>query len=226
MGLGFMFGKKKSDTSDKPVSDSKTESDKEVIQNDDNNGDARTRSETDDNAETTAEVGSLPLGGDTKNIAPPLKPFKKDSPMSNSPSSSYRPEIPRKVVDIPNPARMTPERSDPSGDEDGKRLVVGKSISVSGDISACETLVVQGTVEANMSDAVTLEVSEGGLFKGEAEVDHAYIAGTFDGTLRARMTLEVAESGHVKGSINYNNISIASGGRVQGTIDVIDADKR
>ncbi|MEQ8735436.1 MAG: polymer-forming cytoskeletal protein [Rhodospirillaceae bacterium] len=221
-----MFGKKKSDASDKTVPDSKTESDKKFIQNNGNKGDSTNNVEADDSLETSAEVGSLPLGDNTKSISPPLKPFKKDSPMSNPPSSSYRPEIPRKVVDIPNPSRLPSERSDSSGDEDGKRLVVGKSISVSGDISACETLVVQGTVEANMSDAVTLEVSEGGLFKGEAEVDHAYIAGTFDGTLRARLTLEVAESGHVKGSINYNNISIASGGRVQGTIDVIDADKR
>ena len=143
--------------------------------------------------------------------------------MSNPPSSSYRPDIPRKVVDIPNPSRLQTERTETSGNDDSNRLVVG-SISLSGDISSCETLVVQGTVEANVTDATTLEVSEGGLFKGDAEVDHAYIAGTFDGTLRARLTLEVAASGHVKGSINYNNISIASGRRVQGTIDVIDAE--
>ncbi len=144
--------------------------------------------------------------------------------MSNPPSSSYRPDIPRKVVDIPNPSGARADRPEASGEDDGNRLVVGKSISVSGDISACETLVVQGTVEANVSDATTLEVADGGLFKGDAEVDHAYIAGTFDGTLRARLTLEVAESGHVKGDIHYNNISIASGGRVQGSIDVIDAE--
>jgi cytoskeletal protein CcmA (bactofilin family) len=144
--------------------------------------------------------------------------------MSNPPSSSYRPDIPRKVVDIPNPSGARADRPETSGEDDGNRLVVGKSISVSGDISACETLVVQGTVEANVSDATTLEVADGGLFKGDAEVDHAYIAGTFDGALRARLTLEVAESGHVKGDIHYNNISIASGGRVQGSIDVIDAE--
>lgn len=143
--------------------------------------------------------------------------------MSNPPSSSYRPDIPRKAVNIPNPSHPPSERSDGSEEDDGKRLVVGKAISLNGDISACETLVVHGTVEAKVTDATTLEVAEGGLFKGEAEVDHAYIAGTFEGTLRARMTLQVAASGHVKGTINYNNIAIDSGGRVQGTIDAIDA---
>lgn len=169
------------------------------------------------------EIGTLPLGERVKAVAPPLKPFKKGSFMSNPPSPSYRPEIPRKVVDIPNPSRLHTLRDDSSTGEDSNRLVVGKSISVSGDISACETLVVQGTVEANLSDAVTIEVAEGGTFKGEAEVDHAIIAGLFEGTLKARQSLEVGPSGHVKGTILYKDVSIDAGGRLQGTIDSIEA---
>lgn len=219
-----MFGKKKSNFI------GTTESNEEVSRKDKTQSSDQTASSPADAQEDAAvapqasdEVGTLPMGTDSSHASPPLKPFKKESLMSNSPSSSYRPEIPRKVVDIPNPAHPSMERSDAPGDEDGKRLVVGKAISLNGDISACETLVVHGIVEAKVTDAETLEVAEGGLFKGEAEVDHAFISGTFEGTLKARMTLEVAESGHVKGTINYNNISIASGGRVQGTIDVIDA---
>jgi len=211
-----MFGKKKTNFTDKP---------RNGDGNNPESGDSLEGAPAGEHAQqqSEAEIGTLPMGNDSSHAAPPLKPFKKDSLMSNSPSSSYRPEIPRKVVDIPNPANPGSDRSDAPGDEDGKRLVVGKAITLNGDISACETLVVHGTVEAKVNDAATLEVAEGGLFKGEAEVDHAHIAGTFEGTLKARMTLEVAESGHVKGTINYNNITIASGGRVQGTIDTIDA---
>ena len=179
-------------------------------------------SKADGSSKKSGEIGALPLGLRVGVVAPPLKPFKKGPVMANPPSASYQPEIPRKVVDIPNPARLRAERTEPSSDDDGKRLVVGQSISVSGDISACETLVVHGTVETNLTDAVTLEVAESGLFKGIAEVDHATISGTFDGTLKARQTLDVAASGHVKGTIFYNDISIASGGRVQGTIDSIE----
>ena len=210
-----MFGTKKSESSDPMKSGS---------QNKPINSDKSPAADVEEPSDSSEEIGALALGGATTPVSPPLKPFKKGSPMSNPPSSSYRPDIPRKVVDIPNPSRLQTERTETSGNDDSNRLVVGRSISLSGDISSCETLVVQGTVEANVTDATTLEVSEGGLFKGDAEVDHAYIAGTFDGTFRARLTLEVAASGHVKGSINYNNISIASGRRVQGTIDVIDAE--
>ena len=210
-----MFGTKKSKSQDQ---------DKEGLADDASAEEKDAPSNQDVPAQQAEEIGALSLGNDASPVSPPRKPFKKGSLMSNPPSSSYRPEIPRKVVDIPNPSRLQTERIESPGDEDGNRLVVGKSISVTGDISACETLIVQGTVEANVADATTIEVAEGGLFKGDAEVDHAYIAGTFDGTLRARLTLEVAESGHVKGNIHYNNISIASGGRVQGSIDVIDAE--
>ena len=143
--------------------------------------------------------------------------------MANPPSPSYRPEIPRKVVDIPGPSRLQAARSETLADDDSKRLVVGKSISVSGDISACDTLVVRGTAEANLSDAETIEVSEGGFFKGTADVKRAFVSGTFDGTLKVRQSLEVDASGHVKGTIFYKDISIAPGGRLQGTIDSIDA---
>ena len=150
-------------------------------------GTAEAGSATNDTAtEKADEIGAVSLGQRVKTVAPPLKPFRKRSRMANPPSPSYRPEIPRKVVDIPNPSRLRAERIESAATDDSKRLVVGQPISVSGDISACETLVVQGKVEASLSDAETIEVAEGGLFKGTAEVDYAIISGTFDGTLKAR----------------------------------------
>jgi len=116
-------------------------------------------------AKRSEEIGALPLGERVKAVAPPLNPFRKGSFMSNPPSPSYRPEIPRKVVDIPNPSRLQSQREEASYADDSTRLVVGQSISVTGDISACETLVVQGTVEANLKDAMSIEVAEGTRLK-------------------------------------------------------------
>ena len=68
---------------------------------------ARAESEPNGTAEDqTGEIGAIPLGQRVKAVAPPLKPFRKGSRMANPPSPSYRPEIPRKVVDIPNPSRF------------------------------------------------------------------------------------------------------------------------
>ena len=49
--------------------------------------------------------------------------------------------------------------------EEAKKLFVGKEINLSGEIRECETLVVEGTVEAALSDARSIEILESGLFK-------------------------------------------------------------
>ena len=80
--------------------------------------------------------------------APPLKPFSKKGSHSPSKSSGapFRPEIPRRVMEIPG----GPKRSEHmlSLDDDANRLTVGRNIRLNGDITACEKLVVEGHVEA------------------------------------------------------------------------------
>ena len=173
--------------------------------------------------EENNETAELPLGNLSRTDAPPRKPFTKGSSMSDKSASNYTPEIPRKVVDVPNPISSgrayTPATTTP---DEGKRLVVGKEIALSGEISACDTLVVEGKVEANLADARVIEVVEGGEFKGEAEVASAIISGTFDGTLTVKDRLEVQPTGLVKGTVNYSSVTIESGGRVDGKMKPLD----
>jgi hypothetical protein len=42
----------------------------------------------------------------------------------------------------------------------GRRLVIGQGITMSGEIESCDTLVVEGTVEAALKGASILEVAE------------------------------------------------------------------
>src|SRR3546814_4945852 len=48
---------------------------------------------------------------------------------------------------------------------------------------SCEKLVVEGRVEADLRDSQSLEISEPGLFKGNATVEDCEISGTFEGDL-------------------------------------------
>ena len=72
-----------------------------------------------------------------------------------------------------------------------RTLVVGRGISVQGTVQDAERLVVEGTFEASMIHATELAIAQGGVFKGEIEVEDAEIAGTIDGTLTARGSLVV-----------------------------------
>ena len=132
-------------------------------------------------------------------------------------TTQYRPEIPRRLTEIPG---VRP--AGPSGlGADAKRLIVGREISLSGEIEACETLVVEGRVEASLNACQTIEIAAGGLFKGIAEVEDARISGRFEGSLTVRNRLIVHASGRISGAIRYREIEIQRGGQVAGDIQAI-----
>ena len=130
--------------------------------------------------------------------------------------AAFSPQIQRRVADIPNPAAMRATETD----SDGKRLVIGKQIRIKGEIAGCERLVVEGEVDATLSEVKTIDVTAGGIFKGSAEVDSAVIAGTYEGSLKVHGHLEIAATGAIKGSVSYKTIMVASGGKVEGTIEL------
>lgn len=122
------------------------------------------------------------------------------------------------------PARR-PEGRLPSGVE-GRKLVVGREICLAGEIKTCEKLVVEGKVEADLSDSHSLEISEPGLFKGNATVEDCEVSGTFEGELTVTGTLAITPTGRVRGKIRYAELEMARGARLSGDIDSLDGAAR
>ncbi|OLP08195.1 hypothetical protein BLL52_0483 [Rhodoferax antarcticus ANT.BR] len=85
------------------------------------------------------------------------------------------------------------------------------------EITDCDTLFVEGLVEATM-DARLMEIAEPGAFKGSAEVDLAEIRGQFDGDLTVREKLVIYSTGCVSGKIRYGKLVIEEGGQLGGDI--------
>ena len=102
--------------------------------------------------------------------------------------------------------------------EGGSKLTVGPNIKLKGvEITDCDTLVVEGLVEATM-DSRVMQISEHGAFKGSAEIDIAEIHGQFDGNLTVRQKLTIFATGRVTGNIRYGKIVIEEGGQLTGDI--------
>jgi len=100
----------------------------------------------------------------------------------------------------------------------GSKLIVGPNIKLKGvEITDCDTLVVEGLVEATM-DSRRMEIAEQGSFKGSAEIDIAEIHGQFDGNLTVRQKLVIYASGKVTGKIRYGKVVIEEGGQLTGDI--------
>ena len=102
--------------------------------------------------------------------------------------------------------------------EGESKLTVGPNIKLKGvEITDCDTLVVEGSVEATM-DSRVIQISERGAFKGSAEIDIAEIRGEFDGTLTVRQKLVIYSTGKVTGRIRYGKLVIEEGGQLSGEI--------
>jgi len=143
---------------------------------------------------------------------------------------AVNPEIARRGPDLSvfgpgrgaQPAAAQPKPSSTSAMEpEHKKLIVGRDISLNGEIRTCDTLVVEGRVEAVLQDCKNIEIMGPGEFKGAAEVDVADISGRFDGDLTARQRLIVRAGGKVLGKIRYGQLEIERGGVLSGEVEVL-----
>ena len=105
--------------------------------------------------------------------------------------------------------------------EAGSKLIVGPNIKLKGvEIHDCDTLVVEGRVEATMVSR-TIQIAEHGAFEGKVDVDVAEIRGVFHGEMTARKKLVIHASGRVGGKIRYGKILVQEGGEMSGDIGAL-----
>jgi cytoskeletal protein CcmA (bactofilin family) len=152
-----------------------------------------------------------------------------NSPTPNSPLNSAAPQpgsAPGSVKPGGTPVGMAPGSAPqqaapaPVANEGGSKLIVGPKIKLTGgQITDCDTLVVEGTVEATM-EAREIQIAENGSFSGSAEIDVAHVRGTFDGNLTARQKLVIYATGKVIGTVRYGKIVIEEGGELAGDTQV------
>jgi cytoskeletal protein CcmA (bactofilin family) len=125
---------------------------------------------------------------------------------------------PQQAAATPQPPRRPAEPIRPEPVREVRKLIVGREITLSGEISACDHLIVEGTVEASVKDCHRLEIAESGLFRGTVEIHEAEIAGRFEGQVTVQGRLAVRASGKVEGTIQYGELAVEAGGTLDGQI--------
>ncbi len=136
--------------------------------------------------------------------------------LGQAPETTAKP-VPPARAEVPPVERTKPESTS------GSRLIVGPDIKLKGvEITDCDTLVVEGTVEASM-DSRVVQIAEHGVFNGKVSIDIAEIRGRFEGELTAREQLIIYASGHVSGKIRYGKIKIEEGAEICGDVARNDA---
>ena len=122
----------------------------------------------------------------------------------------------------PAPDETLPGKENPASEA---RLIVGPDVKLKGaEILDCDTLVVEGRVEATM-DSRVIRIAEQGAFTGKVSIDIAEIHGRFEGELTARSQLIIHATGRVSGKIRYGKLVVDEGGELCGDVNTLSADK-
>jgi cytoskeletal protein CcmA (bactofilin family) len=167
----------------------------------------------------TVKTGTDTLAPAADNSGPRM--YRADSAMAPVPRPPVV-EAPRRAPDVTaTTGRRTEVRPSPPGDNEGKKLLVGREIVLTGEIRACDRLIVEGRVEAALTDSRAIEIAATGMFKGKAQIETAEISGHFEGDLVVTQKITIHSTGRVFGNIRYGQIEIARGGIISGQIDVL-----
>ena len=157
----------------------------------------------------------------TDNLFPRRDPRGFRDP-ATPPATGQSPAAAPPSAPRPAPQPATPEPTGARAEEAaGSKLIVGPNIRLKGvEIDACDTLVVEGRVEATMVSR-TIQIAEAGAFSGNVDVETAEIRGTFEGEMTARKKLVIHASGKVSGKIRYGKLLVQEGGELSGDVGAI-----
>lgn len=144
-------------------------------------------------------------------------------PAERPAAAPFRAPEPRRADERVTASAATPKAP---ADKAAKRiLTVGQDTFLKGEISTCDRVIVEGSVEADLKDVQMMEITDSGTFKGSAIVDDAEINGLFEGELTVKNRLIIHTGGRVDGKISYGEIEIQRGGRVKGEMVILETPK-
>jgi cytoskeletal protein CcmA (bactofilin family) len=127
-------------------------------------------------------------------------------------------EPPRSADPSPQHHAAEPQSRSRSSEADVRSLIIGPGVSLKGEITSCNRLIVEGTIEAKLADCPNVIIKEGGVFNGESTTEDADVQGSFDGNLVVQGRLLVRATGRVSGKIAYGAIEVERGGKISGEI--------
>ena len=101
------------------------------------------------------------------------------------------------------------------------KVIIGNGVTLKGDITEADEVQIDGSADVTMKTD-NLIVGATGKTKGTIEAHNADIWGEADGDIKVSGTLTIQEAGSVSGTIEYQNLQIKLGGKINGDIKVSD----
>ncbi len=105
-------------------------------------------------------------------------------------------------------------------DKDTPQTIIGKSVTVKGEILGNEQLTIEGTVEGRIMIETTVLVRDSGVVKADVDAANVNVAGGVIGNISVSERIEIVSGGYVVGDIRAPRLIINDGASVKGNIDM------
>ena len=104
---------------------------------------------------------------------------------------------------------------------------IGKSITIKGDISGSEDIVIEGSVEGKIElPGNLLTVGENGHVRAEINAKTVVIVGRVSGNVKGGERIEIQSTGQVEGDVSAPKLVVAEGAVINGSISMTGAEAR
>ena len=98
---------------------------------------------------------------------------------------------------------------------------IGKSISIKGDLTGNEDLVLEGKVEGKVElPNNQLTVGANGVVKAEIKAKSVVVVGKVTGNIRGTERIEIQATGVVDGDVSAPRLVVAEGAQIDGAIEM------
>lgn len=100
--------------------------------------------------------------------------------------------------------------------------IIGKSVSVEGDILVSNGIRIDGHVDGNITQqeghAATVAIADGAKINGTVKAGHVIVSGKITGSIFADR-IEILHTAHIQGDLSYKSIRIEPGAKIFGRLN-------
>ncbi len=98
--------------------------------------------------------------------------------------------------------------------------VIGREITIRGNLTGNEDLVVEGRIEGTITLGNHLTIEKSGVVEADVEVEDLTINGELNGDMAAHASVTINADAKVVGNIRAPRVIIEDGARFKGNIDM------
>jgi cytoskeletal protein CcmA (bactofilin family) len=98
--------------------------------------------------------------------------------------------------------------------------VIGPGLTIEGEITGQEEVVVYGTVRGTLTSADAVSVGAGGAVEADISAASLSVAGQVTGNVTANERVDIQAGGRLIGDVKASRLTIADGASFKGNVDM------